>query len=185
MPRPGRDVVVLLVVARRRPPLPAIVFGGDPHGVAVARLLEILQAKIDRIGVGRCRHLVHERLAAEQDRRAKGVAQVGRAQRRGAVHQRRNDVPAEPRVVERVGGDRNLETQIGRQRQAEEMPCQHVRGAALARVGVGARECLADVLVGDHLAGGVDADAAGVDGSGALRTGSTISESAFLGDATE
>jgi hypothetical protein len=72
-------------------------------------------------------------------------------------------------VVERVGGDRNLETQIGLQWQAEEMPRQHVGGAALARVGVGARECLADVLVGDHLAGGVDAGAAGVDGSGTLR----------------
>src|SRR5260370_48357 len=48
-------------------------------------------------------------------------------------------------------------------------PRRHAGGGALARVGAGARYCLADVLVGDPLTGGIDAGAAGVDGSGALR----------------
>ena len=41
-------------------------------------------------------------------------------------------LPAEPAVVERVGGDRNLEALLRLQRQAEQMPGQHVGGAALA-----------------------------------------------------
>src|ERR1019366_2848826 len=39
----------------------------------------------------------------------------------------------------------------------------------LARIAVLHRERLADVLVGDHLAGGIEPDAAAVDGSGSLR----------------
>ena len=50
-----RDVLVLLVVARRRPLLPAVALGRNPHRVAIARMLEILQPELDRIGVGRGR----------------------------------------------------------------------------------------------------------------------------------
>ena len=92
-----------------------------------------------------------------------------RAQRRGALHQRRDDLPAEPPVVERVGRDRDLEALTGIERQPEQMPGQHVGGAGLARVAVEPRERLADVLVGDHLAGRVEPGAAAVDRGGALR----------------
>ena len=84
--------------------------------------LEILQPEFDRIGAGRGRHFVNEGFAAEQDRRTVGVAQVRRAQRRGAIHERRNDLPTEPPVVEGVGRDRDFETLAGIQGQPQQLP---------------------------------------------------------------
>lgn len=46
------DLILILVVARRRPLLPAISFRGYADGVAIARVLQIPQPEVDGIGLG-------------------------------------------------------------------------------------------------------------------------------------
>src|SRR5689334_7537810 len=96
------DVAIFLVVARRWPLLPAVVLSRPPNSLAVARAGEIPEPEINRVGEGcRC-DFVPERFAAEQDRTAKRIADMRRAQRRRALHQRRYDLPAEAAMVEGI-----------------------------------------------------------------------------------
>src|SRR5262249_30737791 len=115
------DVTVLLIVARRWPLLPAIAFRRDAHRVAIARVAEIAQPEIDRVCVGGGRHLVDERLRAEQNWRPIRIAQMRGPQRRGALHERRDRLPAEPAMVERVRRDRDLEALRAIERQPEKL----------------------------------------------------------------
>src|SRR5438067_10183713 len=69
---PKRDAaadsdILLLVVATRRTFRPAETISRDAYGVAVARVCQVLQAEIDRIGIGGRSHFVHERFAAKQN----------------------------------------------------------------------------------------------------------------------
>jgi hypothetical protein len=66
-------------------------------------------------------------------------------------------------VFERVRCDRHLEALVRLERKAEQMTGKHVGGTALVSGDVEARECLADILVGDDLAGGVEPDLAAID----------------------
>src|SRR5207237_6466308 len=130
------DVAVLLVVARRGALLPTVVFGRPLDGVAVARSGEIAEPEINRVGGGcRC-DLVPDRLAAEQDRAPKRIADMRRAQRRRALHQRGNDLPAQAAMVEGIRGNRDFEDRGGMEARAEQMAGQHVAGSALAGIGV-------------------------------------------------
>src|ERR1700678_3452217 len=91
-----------------------------------------------------------------------------RAHRRGALHQRSDDLPAESLVIEPIGRDRHLETLVLLEWEAEQMPGENVGSAPFVRGDVEARECLADILVGDDFSGGVEPDLAAIDRGGAF-----------------
>jgi len=48
----------------------------------IARVLQVVQAELDRIGVGGKRQLIHERLDAEMDLRTERIAEMRCAQRK-------------------------------------------------------------------------------------------------------
>src|SRR5436305_5684948 len=99
------DLVAGLVLARRGPRLPARLFRGGLDHRDVARVLDVAQAKLDRIDIERRRHFVHERLAREMHLRSDRIAQMGAAQRRRALEQRRDRLPRHPFVgVADLGG---------------------------------------------------------------------------------
>ena len=78
------------------------------------------------------------------------------AQRRGAVEQRRDRLPGDALVGELVGFRRHAEAVAGFQRDAERLAGQRVVRLAAIGIDVDARERLADEVVGDDVAGGVE-----------------------------
>ena len=76
----------------------------------------------------RGRHLVHERLAGEMDLRPDRIAQMRAAQRRGALEQRRDRLPARALVGELVGFRRHAEGIVDLERHAAEVPGERVAG---------------------------------------------------------
>src|SRR5262249_26788455 len=96
------DLAAGLVATRRRPRLPARLLGRRLDHRDVARVLDVAQAELDRVERQRRRQLVDERFAGEMDLRAYRIAQMGAAQRRAAVEQRRDGLPRQTLVVKLV-----------------------------------------------------------------------------------
>ena len=92
-----------------------------------------------------------------------------RAQRRGAVEQRRDGLPGGALVVEAIGLRRHAETVAGFQRDAERLPGQCVERLAAVGIDIDAGEALADEVVGDDIALGIERGARVMDRSRTLR----------------
>ena len=103
------------------------------------------------------------------DLRPDRIAQMRGAQRRGAVEQRRDRLPGGALVGEAIGLRRHAEAVAGFQRDAERLPGQRVVRLAAVGVDVDAREALADEVVGDDVAGGIDRGARVMDRGRTLR----------------
>src|SRR5471030_2094946 len=99
-----------LIAARRGPRVPFRLFRRRLDHGDIARLLDVAQAKLDRVGANRRRHLVDEGFAGEVDLRSDRIAQVRTAQGRGAVEQRRDGLPGQALVLEGIGFRRHAET---------------------------------------------------------------------------
>ena len=111
------DRVAGLVLARRGPRVPAGLLGRRLDHRDVARVLDVPQPELDRIDAERRRDLVHERFAGEVDLRPDRIAQMRRAQRRGALEQRRDRLPRGALVGELVGFRRHAESVADLQRE--------------------------------------------------------------------
>src|SRR5262249_50097845 len=123
-------LVAGLVAARRGPRLPSGFLGRRLDDGDVARVLDVAQPELDRIELETGGDLVDERFAREVDLRPDRVAQMGAAQRRGAVEQRRDRLPGQALVGELVGLLRPAEAVPGLQRHAAGLPRERIRGRA-------------------------------------------------------
>ncbi len=91
---------------------PAEALGRRIHDVDRARILEVPQPEIDRIGLRRSRELVHEAFDREHV-----VIRAERAQRGHAQRHRGHEVVNDARVLEAVDRNRVAIAAAGRQRQ--------------------------------------------------------------------
>src|SRR5580704_6815707 len=92
-----------------------------------------------------------------------------RAQRRGAVEQRRDDFPGGPLAGEAVGLSGDAEAVARIQIDAEQLAGQRVVGLAAVGIYVDAREGLTEEVVGDDVARGIERGAHLVNRGGPLR----------------
>src|SRR5262249_50832539 len=117
------------------------------HG-DVPRVLHVLPAEGDRIHAGGVSDLVDGRLAGEGGLGSGRIAKVPGAERRAALEERRNALPAAALVGELVRLGRNLEDDRRPGRHAGELAGQRVLGIALVRRYVLPREATGEEVVG-------------------------------------
>ena len=128
------------ILARRHALLPAGLFGGNAHGIDVARVFEIAHPEIDRVHLHGGGDFIHEGFATEENGRAIGIAQMRRAQGRRALHQGADGFPSHAIMREGVGGEGDVETVLGLGLGPQQLAGQRGCGAPLVGRDIFARE---------------------------------------------